>query len=230
MLERCRFVDRYWTPLRDLYSAFCTWNTYRDCEESTFVALLHEAGISTEEQRGVLWCYGLVPANLLLPELAERLKPRDLDEQGWLVLDIAEEDDMQTQQYAEGVQKLIVEIQRRVQAGEPCLLKGDGEAWLQSRGYSRQEARAIVNDAGIGKREAGGRGHSLELFVCPTNGERTGVQPARTGITAEIPPTHTTMPAPTRPPQESRLIRGREERQGHFFTIEATLTIDSRGF
>ena len=76
--ERCCFVDGYWSPTRDLHADFCGWNVTRDCDFSTFSALLDRAGFFVEEVRGVAWCYGLVLSRLLLPEKAQARRPRRL--------------------------------------------------------------------------------------------------------------------------------------------------------
>ena len=78
--ERCRFLDRYWSPVADLHADFVNWNVHRDCDLPSFRALLDEAGIYIEEVRGVLWCHGLLLSRLLSPELAEAKRPRQLDE------------------------------------------------------------------------------------------------------------------------------------------------------
>jgi hypothetical protein len=72
MLNQCRFCDHYWTPLADLHTDFCGWNVFRDCDLTTFEALLRQAGLHIEAQSEVVWVYGLVLADYLTPEEAKR--------------------------------------------------------------------------------------------------------------------------------------------------------------
>ena len=80
VLARCRFVDRWWSSVAHLHADFCAWNVTRDCDAATFRGLLDSAGFFVEEVRGTVWCYGLVLARLLLPDVAEARRPQRLEE------------------------------------------------------------------------------------------------------------------------------------------------------
>ena len=93
VLERCRFVDGYWSPPRDLHADFVSWNVTRNCNLFTFSTLLDEAGFYVETVRGIAWCYGLMLAHLLTPEMSEARRPGRRDAEGRLVMDLTKEEE-----------------------------------------------------------------------------------------------------------------------------------------
>jgi len=56
----CTFRDRVWSNVEALYADFTSWNTPRNLDRETFLALLDQAGVCTETVHGVVWCYGIV--------------------------------------------------------------------------------------------------------------------------------------------------------------------------
>lgn len=88
--ECCRFRDDMSSNLSVLYQDFCGWNIRRDCERQMFANLVAEAGFRIEVHGEAAMAYGLVLAEDLPAELAERLRPRALDENGCLVIEIDE--------------------------------------------------------------------------------------------------------------------------------------------
>lgn len=96
--QQCCFRDGWWTNVFVLYRDFCDWNIRRACDRQAFEDLLREAGFQIEVQREVAMVYGLVlalnligaPPEYLAPEEVERLRPRALDENSCLVIEIGE--------------------------------------------------------------------------------------------------------------------------------------------
>ncbi len=60
LAEQCIYRDRWWTPVTDLNHDFCEWGARRDCDATTFRALLEGAGFYIEAVNSIQWVHGLV--------------------------------------------------------------------------------------------------------------------------------------------------------------------------
>jgi hypothetical protein len=91
--DRCRFSDRFWTPLTVLHRDFTA--TKREHETVTLVdfeGCLREAGFRFAIYLEAVGVHGLALVNDIPPDLAERLNPRRFDERDRLVIDLAGND------------------------------------------------------------------------------------------------------------------------------------------